>query len=49
MNQNKNLNLNELECGDCIHFDGCCCINCLSNNFGGDIICAVDCTEFEAF
>ena len=37
----------DLSCGDCIHFDGDCCVNCLSGNCGGDIICAEDCGVFE--
>lgn len=41
--------MQNLECGDCIHFDGDCCRNILANNFSGDIISAIDCTEFEKF
>ena len=39
----------DFDCGDCIHFDGDVCVNCVSANYGGDIICAEDCAEFERF
>ena len=42
-------NTNFCDCGDCIHFDGNCCINILSSNYGRDIINADDCDEFEEF
>ena len=44
------INMNQdFDCGDCIHFDGDVCVNCVSANYGGDIICAEDCAEFERF
>ena len=43
------MDTNFCDCGDCIHFDGNCCTNILSSNYGGDIINADDCDEFEEF
>ena len=43
------MDTNFCNCGDCVYFDGDCCGNLLSTNYGGGIINAVDCTEFEEF